>query len=127
RRSVGLHTAPRVGYRQPVSVSRHRVTTGPTPRRRPTTERPPTAGESADRGPNHRRRDLPWLTEAYPPRPLTPAPAPAPAATATPAEPSPPAPAARPSRRGSAASPARDRKSTRLNSSHVKISYAVFC
>src|SRR5690606_40262028 len=28
---------------------------------------------------------------------------------------------------GFAASPAEDRKSTRLNSSHVKISYAVFC
>src|SRR5690606_41634996 len=33
--------------------------------------------------------------------------------------------AARPPRRG--AEPRRDRKSTRLNSSHVKISYAVFC
>src|SRR5436309_3677384 len=29
--------------------------------------------------------------------------------------------------RRSRISPARDRKSTRLNSSHVKISYAVFC
>src|SRR3712207_8184925 len=28
---------------------------------------------------------------------------------------------------GSVASPARDRKSTRLNSSHANISYAVFC
>src|SRR5436309_4240839 len=28
---------------------------------------------------------------------------------------------------GEARAPARDRKSTRLNSSHVKISYAVFC
>src|SRR5690606_41863783 len=30
-------------------------------------------------------------------------------------------------RRVSAPAPSRDRKSTRLNSSHVKISYAVFC
>src|SRR5690606_41757998 len=30
-------------------------------------------------------------------------------------------------RSGPAAEPARDRKSTRLNSSHVKTSYAVFC
>src|SRR5690606_41740949 len=30
-------------------------------------------------------------------------------------------------RRGRSRRPARDRKSTRLNSSHVKISYAVFC
>src|SRR5690606_39668323 len=59
-----------------------------------------------------------------------------------PARPFPGPPAARPScpRRGSPAPPARwacrrqsphgstsDRKSTRLNSSHVKISYAVFC
>src|SRR5690606_11012911 len=79
RRSVGLHTPPRVGYRQRVSGIRHRVTTDSDARRRPTTERPPTAGESADRGPNHRRRDLPWLTEAYPPTTPTPAPAPAPA------------------------------------------------
>src|SRR5436305_4696239 len=32
-----------------------------------------------------------------------------------------------PSLRGRAAASARDRKSTRLNSSHVEISYAVFC
>src|SRR5207302_10494651 len=32
-----------------------------------------------------------------------------------------------PNRRRSTAPPPRDRKSTRLNSSHVKISYAVFC
>src|SRR5690606_40065932 len=40
----------------------------------------------------------------------------------------PPPPSAPPaSCRPSARSSARDRKSTRLNSSHVKISYAVFC
>src|SRR5690606_41754720 len=33
----------------------------------------------------------------------------------------------RPARRGLARLPGGDRKSTRLNSSHVKISYAVFC
>src|SRR5690349_23198767 len=35
--------------------------------------------------------------------------------------------ASRPIRNGSRFSPMEDRKSTRLNSSHVEISYAVFC
>src|SRR5690606_4294453 len=40
---------------------------------------------------------------------------------------SPPPAARRPGPRAPATGPPRDRKSTRLNSSHVKISYAVFC
>src|SRR3712207_7380641 len=39
----------------------------------------------------------------------------------------PPARAGRPARRAGGAVGARDRKSTRLNSSHANISYAVFC
>src|SRR5207249_317872 len=38
-----------------------------------------------------------------------------------------PAPSLRPHYRGLSATTSRDRKSTRLNSSHVSISYAVFC
>src|SRR5690349_22188730 len=38
-----------------------------------------------------------------------------------------PAPAGRGRRRGPAGQEGQDRKSTRLNSSHVEISYAVFC
>src|SRR5690606_41704812 len=46
-------------------------------------------------------------------------------AAASPASAAPPA--AKRKGRGKAAVPPADRKSTRLNSSHVKISYAVFC
>src|SRR5690349_23852504 len=38
-----------------------------------------------------------------------------------------PRPRRAPPRRDAAGAPVRDRKSTRLNSSHVEISYAVFC
>src|SRR5690242_12752992 len=43
------------------------------------------------------------------------------------ARPSPPRPRRRPSAAGRSRTPAPDRKSTRLNSSHMSISYAVFC
>src|SRR5690606_41894033 len=54
-------------------------------------------------------------------------------AARSPAAPAPPAPCSSPSSRSARSPPrsaswaTRDRKSTRLNSSHVKISYAVFC
>src|SRR5690349_23057848 len=59
--------------------------------------------------------------DAVPAAPAPPAPeVPVPAAPAPPAPPAPPVlPAALPA--------VEDRKSTRLNSSHVEISYAVFC
>src|SRR5690606_41406581 len=52
-------------------------------------------------------------------RNANPPPAPAPEVVATPEEAPPPV--------EQPAAPTEDRKSTRLNSSHVKISYAVFC